>query len=216
MGTNSITRGIACIWPMIAGMAFSRAGLIVAGYGSYQSTDEGLYTDGAMLMALAVMFVLFTILGAAKVGVSARTRRWLFYASVAVEFVCIVLLSPDPAFPLPAATRLPLCVLVTLASSACQFFWLMRMRRCGGFLAALFAFGSLAASEAEIYVCYLMGNVGYYLAAVLVAVQPLYCLVANKKHERANRSTSSASSSSSAMRKTSSRTTRSCASRLWA
>lgn len=181
MESNSIARGFARIWPMVAGMVFARAGLIVSGYGSYQSTDEGLYTDGAMLMALAVMLVLFVVLGTSKVGVSARTRRWLFYASVAVELVCIVLLSPDPAFPLPAATRLPLCALVTFASSTCQFFWLMRMRKSGGFLTALFAFGSLGISELEIYVCYLMGDVGYYLAAALVAVQPLCRLAANKK-----------------------------------
>lgn len=179
MGKTSIAQGIKQIWPMITGMVFARAGLIVAGYGSYQSTDEGLYTDGAMLITLAVMFVLFIALRASKLNISARTRRWLFYICVAVEIVCIVLLSPDAAFPLPAATRLPLCTLVTLASSSCQFFWLMRMTRCGGLLAALFAFGSIAASEVEIYLCYLMGDAGYYLAAAFTALQPICRLAAN-------------------------------------
>lgn len=183
MANTSIIQGIKQIWPMIAGMVFARAGLIVAGYGSYQSTDEGLYTDGAMLIALAVMLVLFVVLGSSKASISGRARRWFFYACVVVEVICAVLLSPDAAFPLPGVTRLPLSVLVTLASSGCQFFWLSRMTRCGGFLAALFAFGSLGLSEIEIYTCYLMGDSGFYLAALFIALQPVCRLATNMLNE---------------------------------
>lgn len=179
----SILEGIKLIWPAMLGMALARTGLIVAGYGSYQSTDEGLFTDGAMLIALAAMLVLFVILGATKVNVSKRTRRVLFYSCVVVEMLCLVLLSPDQALALPAWTRMPLCALVTFSASGCMFFWLLHMARSGGLLATLFAFGSLIISELMIFASYELGYTGYYIAAILVLAQLILRVVWDRTHD---------------------------------
>ena len=178
-----MAHALRLIWPAMLGMALARAGLIVASYGSYQSTDEGLFTDGAMLIALVIMAALFLPLMSSKSQISRRARRTFFYICVALETLCIVILSPDPALAVPGWTRLPLCALVTFASSGCQFFWLMRMMRCGGLLAALFAFGTLATSEVIVYIAYLLGDVGYYGAALLVLAQPVLRIVWSKKKE---------------------------------
>ena len=54
-GLEGAAHRFAPLWPLILGLAFGRAGLIVASYGSYTSTDEGIFTDGAMLVALVVL-----------------------------------------------------------------------------------------------------------------------------------------------------------------
>lgn len=50
---NTVGSGIAArlgaFWPMLAGIVCARTALIVACYGSYAATDDGLFTDGAML-----------------------------------------------------------------------------------------------------------------------------------------------------------------------
>ncbi|MEG2851187.1 MAG: LuxR family transcriptional regulator, partial [Raoultibacter sp.] len=43
------------LWPCILGLTAARAGLIVASYGSYKLTDEGIFTDGSMLITLAIL-----------------------------------------------------------------------------------------------------------------------------------------------------------------
>lgn len=180
---SSIKEGIKLIWPALLGIAFARSGLIVAGYGSYQSTDEGLFTDGSMLLALGFMLVLLVIFGLSKAYVSAQVRRILFYGCTVTETACLLVLSPDQLFSLPAWTRVPLCALATLSSSGCMFYWLLHMARSGGLLATLFAFGSLIASELIIYASYELQNISYYCTAILVLLQPALLMAWNKTRD---------------------------------
>lgn len=175
--------GIKLIWPAMLGMALARAGLIVAGYGSYHSTDEGLFTDGAMLLALLFMLILFVILDSSKANISKRARRVLFYSCFAVQMFCLVALTPDRFLAFPAWTRMPLCALTTFGASGCMFFWLLHMARSGGLLATLFAFGSLIISELMIFTSYELGPNGYYVVAILVLAQPLLRVVWDKTHD---------------------------------
>lgn len=179
----SIMEGIKLIWPAMLGMALARAGLIVAGYGSYHSTDEGLFTDGAMLLALLFMLILFVILDSSKANISKRARRVLFYSCFAVQMFCLVALTPDRFLAFPAWTRMPLCALTTFGASGCMFFWLLHMARSGGLLATLFAFGSLIISELMIFTSYELGPNGYYVVAILVLAQPLLRVVWDKTHD---------------------------------
>ena len=52
--------------PSILGLCFARAGLIVASYGSYNHTDEGILTDGGTLVALSVMGVILIAIAVGK------------------------------------------------------------------------------------------------------------------------------------------------------
>ena len=47
-----ITRHKPLAWSIL-GLALCRAGLIVGSYGSYRHSDEGIYSDGVMLVAHA-------------------------------------------------------------------------------------------------------------------------------------------------------------------
>ena len=66
--------------PSILGLAFARAGLIAACYGSYENTDEGLFTDGAMLVSLMILLIPFLMIVASK-NPSAKRGRTVSRAS---------------------------------------------------------------------------------------------------------------------------------------
>ena len=86
---RALTR-YAMLWPLVLGLAFSRAGLIVASYGSYTSTDQGLLTDGAMLVALAVLAVFFFILLFTGKTVGKRATNLLARTCIALEALCLL------------------------------------------------------------------------------------------------------------------------------
>ena len=72
--------------PSILGLCFARAGLIVAGYGSYTHTDEGIFTDGSMLVALSFMAVILLVIGTRKIRLKKRTTNRIMRTCVALEF----------------------------------------------------------------------------------------------------------------------------------
>ena len=69
LAPNTVLNSFHLLWPLVVGLGFGRAGLIVASYGSYTSTDEGIFTDGAMLVALCVLAVFFVIITVGKVSI---------------------------------------------------------------------------------------------------------------------------------------------------
>lgn len=172
--------------PSILGLCFARAGLIVAGYGSYTHTDEGIFTDGSMLVALSFMAVILLVIGTRKIRLKKRTTNRIMRTCVALEALCVLLL------PLAhiAGTFWPnvhfwLCAAVTFFASFAIFYWLRRARGCGSTTAVLYVFSALAISEVEIYVCSLIGTYGFYVAAALSLLQ-LPCMLSARKNKLAN------------------------------
>lgn len=78
--------------PSILGLCFARTGLIVAGYGSYTHTDEGIFTDGSMLVALSFMAVILLVIGTRKIRLKKRTTNRIMRTCVALEALCVLLL----------------------------------------------------------------------------------------------------------------------------
>ena len=172
--------------PSILGLCFARAGLIVAGYGSYTHTDEGIFTDGAMLVALAIMSVILAVIGTRKIRLKKRTTNRIMRTCVVLETLCVLALplvhlaggfSPNVHFWL--------CVAVTFFGSFAIFYWLRRARGCGSTTAVLYVFSALAISEVEIYICSLIGTYGFYLAAALTLLQ-FPCMLSARKNKLAN------------------------------
>ncbi len=172
----------APLWPVVLGMAFTRAGLIVAGYGSYVRSDEGIFTDGAMMITIVIMAILAAGLYVSKIRLRKPIVNLLMRICIVVQVVSLVLLAAlgEKAL-LPDEARLALCAVATLSSSACQFYWMRRVRGCSSLTAAVYAFLALAISEVEIYICAILGEIGYYLAAVLVLLQFFFMLSARKQ-----------------------------------
>lgn len=172
--------------PSILGLCFARAGLIAAGYGSYTHTDEGIFTDGAMLVALSIMGVILLVVGARKIRLKKRTTNRIMRTCIVLEAACALILplayiaglfSPNVHFWL--------CVAVTFFGSFAIFYWLRRARGCGSTTAVLYVFSALAISEVEIYICSLIGTYGFYVAAALTLLQ-FPCMLSARKNKLAN------------------------------
>ena len=172
--------------PSILGLCFARAGLIVAGYGSYTHTDEGIFTDGSMLVALSFMAVILLVIGTWKIRLKKRTTNRIMRTCVALEALCVLLL---PLAHIAGAfwpnVHFWLCAAVTFFASFAIFYWLRRARGCGSTTAVLYVFSALAISEVEIYVCSLIGTYGFYVAAALSLLQ-FPCMLSARKNKLAN------------------------------
>ena len=172
--------------PSIMGLCFARAGLIVAGYGSYTHTDDGIYTDGAMLAALAIMAVILLAVSVRKIRLRKPVTNRIMRACIVLETLCILVLpSLHLAGMLSSDEHYWLCVAVTFFGSFAIFYWLRRARGCGSTTAVLYVFSALAISEVEIYICSLIGDYGFFLAAALSLLQ-FPCMLSARKNKLAN------------------------------
>ena len=172
--------------PSILGLCFARAGLIVAGYGSYTHTDEGIFTDGAMLAALSIMAVIMLVIGVRKIRLKKRTTNRIMRTCIVLEAACVLILPlAHVAGAFSPNVHFWLCVAVTFFGSFAIFYWLRRARGCGSTTAVLYVFSALAISEVEIYVCSLIGTYGFYVAAALALLQ-FPCMLSARKNKLAN------------------------------
>lgn len=172
--------------PSILGLCFARAGLIVAGYGSYTHTDEGIFTDGAMLVALSIMAIILLVIGTRKIRLKKRTTNRIMRTCIVLEAACVLILPlAHIAGVFSPNVHFWLCVAVTFFGSFAIFYWLRRARGCGSTTAVLYVFSALALSEVEIYVCSLIGTYGFYVAAALILLQ-FPCMLSARKNKLAN------------------------------
>ena len=173
----------APLLPCIVGLAFGRAGLIVSSYGSYSSTDEGIFTDGAMLVALAVLAVIFFFIMASKKRLNKPLTNAIMRVCVFIE--AAILVTQAVLTMLGAETdaiRFGLSVLCTLTASGAIFYWLRRVRGSATITAAVYVFSALILSEIELYLCALIPvAIANLLAAALVLVQYPCMLWARKR-----------------------------------
>ena len=182
---STFLRTFLPLFPSILGFAFGRAGLIVASYGSYRSTDEGLFTDGAMMAAIAVMVVLAALIFFTKFRLSKPQTNLVMRICCLVEAAILVAM-PLTDFPSPESDMLQfaLSALITLAASGCIFYWLRRARGCESLTATVYAFAAIAISEVVVYLCGVLGFYGYFLAAAFVLAQ-LPCMMLARKRTNA-------------------------------
>ena len=139
-------------WPMLTGMVCARTALIVACYGSYASTDDGIFTDGAMLVTCLLFGLTLLVAIRSHRVLNDTTVQWAFIASTvgaaAASMALSVLDDTDAAL---ASTAFVLSVLSTVALSLCMFYWLRCLRGTDEVTAALFVFSAFSISEALVY-----------------------------------------------------------------
>ena len=139
-------------WPMLTGMVCARTALIVACYGSYASTDDGIFTDGAMLVTCLLFGLTLLVAIRSHRVLNDTTVQWAFIASTvgaaAASMALSVLDDTDAAL---ASTAFVLSVLSTVALSLCMFYWLRCLRGTDEVTAALFVFSAFIISEALVY-----------------------------------------------------------------
>ena len=178
-------RRYAPLWPLILGLAFGRAGLIVNSYGSYTSTDEGIFTDGAMLVALSVLALFLVALVVSKRTIGKHAINTIMRVCIALEaFTLIAMAVFDLLDVGGAAERFALSALCTLVASGAIYYWLRRARGTSTSAAAVFVFAALIVSEVEIYLCTLLPiYLGNIVATVLVLLQYPCMLWARKQRQ---------------------------------
>ena len=128
-GLEGAAHRFAPLWPLILGLAFGRAGLIVASYGSYTSTDEGIFTDGAMLVALVVLALFLVFIVLSKRTISKHVTNVIMRTCVALEAFVLMALAVFDLFGIgDEIERFALSSLCTLVSSGAIYYWLRRAR----------------------------------------------------------------------------------------
>lgn len=159
--TSKTMSDIAQAWrllaPTVLGLMCARLGLIVATYGSYASTDAGVFTDGSSLAAMAPIVILMLYLGVTRKRLPKKTVFAITVAAITIQSTATILLGI--LILLPGTWRffeLVLSTIITLASWIAIFYWLRRARGTSSSAAAAIAFGSLLLSEPVIYVASLL------------------------------------------------------------
>ena len=169
----------------ILGLALCRAGLIVGSYGSYRHSDEGIYSDGVMLVALAVLAVLWLLIAITKCHLSRQVVRRIAFASIILEAFSLTMtgsLVIGPPEMNVAGNHFLASTFCTLGGLACMSYWLRRARDCTAITAVIYAFGALFVSELLIFTSIFMENgISYFYAAVLVLLQFPCILLARTK-----------------------------------
>lgn len=169
----------------ILGLALCRAGLIIGSYGSYRHSDEGIYSDGVMLVALAVLAVLWLLIAITKCHLSRQVVRRIAFASIILEAFSLTMtgaLAIGPPEMNVARNHFLASTFCTLGGLACMSYWLRRARDCTAITAVIYSFGALFVSELLIFTSIFMENgISYFYAAVLVLLQFPCMLLARTK-----------------------------------
>lgn len=170
------------IWPYFVGMAFARSGLIVACYGSYDGTDNDVFTDGAMLVTLALFALLLVYVFLSKKRFSEERVRVFASASIIAEALMLIALAAvDLADISSFALSFSLSVACTIASSFAMYYWLRIVCGAGTISAVVFAFSSLALSEVIIFLCGLMPIYAGDMAAAALVLAQFACMAKARK-----------------------------------
>lgn len=186
-GARNEFRKFSPLLPSIVGLAFGRAGLIVASYGSYTSTDAGMLTDGAMLVALAFLGVFFLYIAITKRRVKKSFTNALVHVCIFFEAVGLAALGAFEMFGVQSwEAHFAMSTLCTLASSGAIFYWLLRARGAATITAAVYVFAALILSEIEIYLCTLMPIALGNLVACALALAQYPCIRRARKQALAH------------------------------
>ena len=139
-------------WPMLAGIICARTALIVACYGGYASTDDGIFTDGSMFVTCALFIVALLIFSRSRRELGATAVQWIMVGGIIVAAGASMALSLlDSADQTLVATAFALSIASTLALSLCMFYWLRCLRGTDEVTAALFVFSAFFISVGIVY-----------------------------------------------------------------
>lgn len=159
--TSKTMSDIAQAWrllaPTVLGLMCARLGLIVATYGSYASTDAGVFTDGSSLIAMAPIIVFMLYLGTTRKRLPKKIVFAITTAAISIQAAATILLGVLILLPITwKFFQLALSTVITLSSWVVIFYWLRRARGTSSSAATTIAFGSLLLSEPVIYAASLL------------------------------------------------------------
>ena len=170
---------IRSLAPPIAGLALARIGFTAGSYGSYASTDEGLFTDGATLLMLTAMALALAALMLTRQMLAEPTvRRGSAALMVAEALLLGIEAVMEATGALEGSTYLALSAAIALAGSGSMFFWLRLAKGMPSAVAVTLVFGALAMSELVLWGFTLMPYPAALVMAALGCLGQLPCMKA--------------------------------------
>lgn len=170
---RGVIAAVRALAPLIVGIAVARTGLIASSYSSYRSSDEGLFTDGATLLALVVLLIPFAIIAKSRKTIPKAWVSRIAAVSFVVEMLSASSIGLLHLFDVHSvASHLTLSVICTLSASSSMFYWLRRLRGTGTVVTVAYVFSALILSEFILFATALMGPaVGSIVAGLLALAQ---------------------------------------------
>lgn len=176
---------LVSLWPIVAGLALGRVGLVVTAYGSYARTDEGLFTDGATLISLAILLVALIAIIASNAILTKRLVNAMARICIAIETATLFALACIELTMVNAfEVRFLFCTICTLASYGAMCYWLRRSRGASASTAAIIAFSALALSEIVLCLCFTMPPYAAKVTACALTLLQYPCMI--WAHRRSN------------------------------
>ena len=170
---RGVIAAVRALAPLIVGIAVARTGLIASSYSSYRSSDEGLFTDGATLLALVVLLIPFAIITKSRKTIPKAWVSRIAAVSFVVEMLSASSIGLLHLFDVHSvASHLTLSVICMLSASSSMFYWLRRLRGTGTVVTVAYVFSALILSEFILFATALMGPaVGSIVAGLLALAQ---------------------------------------------
>lgn len=171
-GSRAFAAILVRLMPCIIGLAASRIASAAAGAGCYVSTDDGVFTDGATLVALGVIgFGSFLFLYEKRLSAhAARRLNAICIVGAACSLAALGALQMAHAGGVEARFALTVCVSAfSLVSAAC---WVRQADARITEQACALVFGAFALSEAVLYTfSFLPLGLRWAVGAVIAAAQ---------------------------------------------
>lgn len=170
---RSVIAAARALAPLIVGIAVARTGLIASSYSSYRSSDEGLFTDGATLLALVVLLIPFAIIAKSRKAIPKAWVSRIAVVSFVVEMLSASSIGLLHLFDVNnVALHLTLSIICMLSASSSMFYWLRRLRGTGTVVTVAYVFSALILSEFILFATALMGPaIGSIVAGLLALAQ---------------------------------------------
>lgn len=164
--------------PHILGLMCARTALVMGTYGSYAKTDEGLYTDGSMLIALIIIAAIWFALWRSKQSVKEKSADLLFYASSVIEAISLLALAFMAFTGINEGTsRFIASCTLTLSAAFAMICWLRHARGASNTIAVVYAFVPLVISEVLLLPFAFMPQQSMWLAGAVIALLQIPCLI---------------------------------------
>lgn len=181
-------RRYAPLWPSTLGLACAYMGLLVATQGSLKLTDQGVFTDGAAVIAIIPCLIAAAILHKTRFICSRKTMAALVRVSIALESIALLVMgilrfAGLCTFPL----RFSLSVVAVIAATLCIACWLRRAHDdempLGMERGVVLTFGAMFVSQIPVFVTNILPDGMRCLAITPFVVAQVGCLAwANRRH----------------------------------
>lgn len=184
-GLRAFMHAFLPLWPFVLGLTFARSGVIIASFGSYTHTDDGIYTDGSMLISIGVFAILVLVILAGKIRLNKQQAKSVLFIGAGLEAAALAGLAAFEVMGMQSIEiRFALCTCATFFGSLALSYWLRRARGTTTAVAAAFAFSSLFLSEIIIYACALIPQAAGFALGFIIVVLQFPCLHAGRSRSK--------------------------------